>query len=277
MTQYMEKLEAALRKMEAYMITFEDTKTKLEESNVQIQTETMEALENMTAYTKKTLKESSVAIRSETTEALENMTASIKKTLEESSTAIRTETTEALGNMTDYMKALENTKKMLEESNLAIRTETTDRFAALQHNITEMHSQVIVPAVSFNVRKAKNLTPPKHQVMTFELVIQNMGGAYNDDTGIFTAPYDGTYLFGVQVCAKQKKYGDFNLVVDNRENEILVVVDYDEDNAYTSSSGTAVHYLTKGQRVWVVNMYKTELLEAENWCWNQFTGVLIHL
>ena len=251
MTQYMEKLETALGKMEAYINAFEDTKTKLEESNIAIRKDTMEARGNMTDY--------------------------MKQTLEKSNVAIRTETTEALGNMTDYMKALENTKKTLEESNLAIRTETTERLAGLEHNITELHSRAIVPAVSFNVRKAKNLTPPQHQVMTFEHVIQNMGGAYNGDTGIFTAPYDGTYLFGVQVCAKQKKYGDFNLVVDNRENEILVVVDYDEDNAYTSSSGTAVHYLTKGQRVWVVNMYKTELFEQENWCWNQFTGVLIHL
>ena len=183
----------------------------------------------------------------------------------------------ALGKMAAYMDDLENIKKTLEETNVAEQTATSERLAAMEQNITDFESRAIVPTVSFNIRKAKSLTPAQYQVMTFEHVIQNMGGAYNDITGKFTAPYAGTYMFGVQVCAKQRKHGDFNLVVDDRENEILVVVDYDKENAYTSSSGTAVHYLTKGQQVWVVNHYQTELFESEHWCWNQFTGVLIHL
>ena len=251
MTQYMEKLEAALEKMAAYMDTLENTKKALEESNAEIQAEAKASLKNMTSYMKRTFDEYKVAIQSETRETLSNMT--------------------------NAMDTLKSAKTVIEETNNEIRKETMERLAAMEHNITEMRSLAVVPSVSFNVRKAKNLTPVQYQVMTFEHVIQNMGGAYDVDTGVFTALYDGTYLFGVQVCAKQQKYGDFNLVVDNRENEILVVGDYDKENAYTSSSGTAIHHLNKGQRVWVMNNYKTELFESENWCWNQFTGVLINL
>ena len=182
----------------------------------------------------------------------------------------------ALEKMAAYTEACEDAKKTLEETKVAVQRETTERLADMEQNLTEFKSRVIVPTISFNVRKAKILTPAQYQVMTFEHVIQNNGTAYDDMTGIFTAPYDGTYLFAVQVCAKQQKYGDFILVVDDRNNEILVVVDYEKENHYTSTSGTVIHWLAKGQKVWVMNNYQTELYEQDHWCSNQFSGVLIH-
>ena len=179
--------------------------------------------------------------------------------------------------MASYKEVLENTKKTLEETKVAVQRETTERLAAISQNITELQSQVIVPTVSFNVRKAKDLTLDQYQVITFEHVIQNNGRAYDEVTGVFTAPYDGTYLFAVQVCAFRAKDGNFILVVDDRNNEILVVADYEKETSYTSTSGTVVHRLAKGQEVWVMTYtISTLLYEEVHWCSNQFSGVLIH-
>ena len=85
-----------------------------------------------------------------------------------------------------------------------------------------------MPTVSFNVRKAKILAPFRYQVITFEHVIQINGRAYDDVTGVFTAPYNGTYLFAVQVCScNEGEYGYVILVVDDKKKEILVVGDYE--------------------------------------------------
>ena len=182
----------------------------------------------------------------------------------------------ALEKMASYKEDFENTKKTLEETKVALQRETTERLADMTQNITELQSQAIVPTISFNVRKAKVSNPTKYQVIMFEHVIQNNGRAYDEVTGIFTAPYNGTYLFSVQVCAQTRKFGNLILVVDDRNNEILVVVDYEK---YTSSttSGTVVHWLAEGQEVWVMN-YKsaTQLHEEDHLCSNQFSGVLIH-
>ena len=239
MTEYMERMEKALEKMAAYTDAYEDASKKLEETKLSVQRETTERLAVMA----------------------QNITELQSRAIEK---------------MDSYKEDFENTKKTLEETKVALQRETTERLAAISHNITELQSQAIVPTVSFNLRKAKILNPNQFQVITFEHVVQNNGRAYDEVTGVFTAPYDGTYLFSVQVCANTAKYGNFNLVVDDRNNEILVVWGY-EVSTITSTSGTVVHRLTKGQEVWVINNYSSsQLYEQDHYCSNQFSGVLIH-
>ena len=239
MTEYMERMEKALEKMTAYTEAYEDASKKLEETKLSVQRETTERLAVMA----------------------QNITEFQSQALEK---------------MASYKEVLENTKKTLEETKVAVQRETTERLAAISQNITELQSQAIVPTVSFNVRKAKDLTPAMYQVITFEHVIQNNGRAYDEATGVFTAPYDGTYLFAVQVCAYTAKYGNLILVVDDKKNEILIVLGY-EKQTYTSTSGTVAHRLAKGQEVWVMTYTSsTQLRERDHWCSNQFSGVLIH-
>ena len=239
MTEYMERMENALEKMTAYTEAYEDASKKLEETKLSVQRETTERLAVMA----------------------QNITEF---------------QSEAIEKMASYKEVLENTKKTLEETKVAVQRETTERLAAISQNITEFQSQAIVPTISFNVRKAKILNPYQYQVITFEHVIQNKGRAYDEVTGVFTAPYDGTYLFSVQVCAYTAKFGNFVLVVDDKKNQILVVWGYETGN-YTSTSGTVVHRLTKGQKVWVMNYFSsTKLYDVDYMCTNLFSGVLIH-
>ena len=81
----------------------------------------------------------------------------------------------------------------------------------MTQNITEFQSQAIVLTISFNVRKARILAPFRYQVIMFEHVIQNNGRAYDDVTGVFTAPYNRIYLFAVQVSSYKGEYGNVYL------------------------------------------------------------------
>ena len=134
------------------------------------------------------------------------------------------------------------------------------------------------PTVAYNVRDAVQTTPALNDIIRFEKVLLNVGGDYDQKTGIFTVPVNGTYLFGAQVCTRQSKYGWFQIAVDAVDNIILLVVDFDADTQHSSGSGMAVIHLTKGQTVWLQNRHSsTSLFDKENSCWNQFTGVLLHI
>ena len=137
---------------------------------------------------------------------------------------------------------------------------------------------LITPTVAFNVRDAMHNTPAVYDIIRFEKILLNLGGAYDQITGIFTIPVNGTYLFGAQVCTINKKYGWFQIAVDAMDNVILLIVDYEDASKHSSSSGMAVTHLTKGQRVWLQNAYSpTSLYDTDIGCWNQFTGVLLHI
>ena len=114
--------------------------------------------------------------------------------------------------------------------------------------------------------------------MKFQNILLNAGDAYDESSGKFTAPINGTYLFGAQVCPEQKKLGMWHIAVDDLENVILVIADYNENSPFSSSSGTVVVVLVEGQTVFVRNWHSyVELRDSSNACYNQFMGVLVHL
>ncbi|KAJ8321726.1 hypothetical protein KUTeg_000197 [Tegillarca granosa] len=69
------------------------------------------------------------------------------------------------------------------------------------------------PAVSFSAGKAATST--NRGVIKFENVLTNEGSGYNKDTGKFTAPYDGVYLFTWTIITRQKEAVATELYVNN--------------------------------------------------------------
>ena len=52
------------------------------------------------------------------------------------------------------------------------------------------------------------MRPGSGDTIIFPDIILNLGEAYNSDTGVFTAPYGGIYLFTVQLCVDNSKLID---------------------------------------------------------------------
>jgi len=60
--------------------------------------------------------------------------------------------------------------------------------------------------VAFFVGLTENFGPvTEHTDIIFDRVITNVGGAYEQKTGRFTAPYDGVYQFNVIVSAQGRQ------------------------------------------------------------------------
>lgn len=131
------------------------------------------------------------------------------------------------------------------------------------------------PAVLFNVRDMKNKRPAEGTTLLFNIIQQNIGDYYDQDTGIFTAPVNGTYLFSAQICTSDDKWGRVKIVVNGER--VQSITNYNNAASYTTTSGTTVQLLEEGGQVWVIQDYQTgDYKDGSRYGWNQFSGVLIH-
>ena len=106
---------------------------------------------------------------------------------------------------------------------------------------------------------------------------QNIGDAFNQDTGTFTAPVNGTYLLSAQISTSSKKWGAVKIVVNGATAQSIV--NYQYSGSGSSTPGTTVQRLKKGDEIWVQQdpSWDSYYYDHEDYCWNYFSGVLLHL
>ena len=124
----------------------------------------------------------------------------------------------------------------------------------------------------------RNKVPRIGATILFRDVLLNLGEAYNSDTGVFTAPYGGIYLFTVQLCIGHSRYTDYGLVVDGVYRD---VARYDNNYAGVSCHKLTTTVLLKsGNKVWVKVITTTGrnmiLEHSDSNFRTSFSGVLIH-
>ena len=131
-----------------------------------------------------------------------------------------------------------------------------------------------VPTIVFNAHHATTSSPPTGQPVVFSSVISNIGNGYSSSTGKFTAPVNGTYSFTVQLCVTNDHGAYFGLVLDG--TTVTNFHDYNYNGATTSST-TVPLFLKQGQKVWVTPTSGcSDCLYYWSYCWNRFSGSLIH-
>nr|KAG5714760.1 hypothetical protein BaRGS_000248 [Batillaria attramentaria] len=80
-----------------------------------------------------------------------------------------------------------------------LATEITDlnaTIAATQAKIELLQAQVD-RRVSFTAYLSEDVNETRQAVVVFDTIVSNTGHAYDNETGVFTAPYDGDYMFMV--------------------------------------------------------------------------------
>ncbi|KAL4221882.1 hypothetical protein ACF0H5_017934 [Mactra antiquata] len=88
-----------------------------------------------------------------------------------------------------------------------------------------------------------------NQIVPFQLLVTNVGNAYNNNTSVFTAPVDGTYVFHATVMGIDASHMRAYFDVDGTKYSVFYVTSLDQ------SSQMLVINLNAGQAVSVRNDY----------------------
>ncbi|XP_052819491.1 otolin-1-like [Mya arenaria] len=116
-------------------------------------------------------------------------------------------------------------------------------------------------------------------VIVFDQVLTNEGHVYNPNTGIFTTPFDGTYVFHFAVADRHQHQFVGRLLVDGT-NKVAAIADaqYSPHMDIEMQGGNmAVLSLFKGQRVWVEShRWDNQQIESgESDRFSTFSGFLL--
>jgi len=113
-------------------------------------------------------------------------------------------------------------------------------------------------------------------VILFTTIVSNEGGAYDSNTGYFTAPYDGLYQFHVTVCSYQQKDVYVHLVAAG--TALAGTHKYNADTYGTCTSISGVARLSSGDKAWVEGAVTVSggLYGGNSNRWPSFSGMLVH-
>ncbi|XP_060582039.1 heavy metal-binding protein HIP-like [Ruditapes philippinarum] len=144
--------------------------------------------------------------------------------------------------------------------------------------VQDLKDKVVSPNIAFHAKNIKNGSPANGETIVFTDILLNLGESYNTDTGVFTVPLGGIYLFTVQLCIDQSKRIDYGLVVDG----VYMDIARHQDN-YSSVCCfklTTTIPVQSGKKVWVKVISQTSsgqiLFHTDTNYWTSFSGVLIH-
>ncbi|XP_060555888.1 coadhesin-like [Ruditapes philippinarum] len=129
-------------------------------------------------------------------------------------------------------------------------------------------------SVIFNAYSGAQYSPRSGQTMIFSETLWNEGVAYNNSTGIFTAPKVGTYIFYAQMCVPIGIYIYFDIMVESK----VCATTY----GYQSASGhckstQAIVKLMAGEKVFVKlnskqQYYRNSPIRSSPYYRNFFSG-----
>ncbi|KAL4227203.1 hypothetical protein ACF0H5_012649 [Mactra antiquata] len=109
------------------------------------------------------------------------------------------------------------------------------------------------PNIAFRSALGNTVNAMNHgSSVVFDIVGLNNGNAYDSDTGKFTAPVNGVYLFSMKIGNPTSKPGNFALVKASSHGKKFLEYAFGGHTSGWSMGGTTtVTQLVKGDSVWV--------------------------
>ena len=131
-------------------------------------------------------------------------------------------------------------------------SETTCLYAGTNWFLSDFSCQV-VPTVAFMAQLSTSVAnPPKGQVVIFDQVETNTGGAYNASKGVFTAPVSGTYNFNVIASAPPVAGSHWlHLFIMKNKAQVGYVFLDDNDSYWVRRSTDVSVHMEQGDNIWV--------------------------
>ncbi|XP_063062290.1 complement C1q-like protein 2 [Engraulis encrasicolus] len=101
------------------------------------------------------------------------------------------------------------------------------------------------------------------KTVTYPVVFANAGGAYNPQTGVFTAPVKGVYFFTFSGHSLTSKAMGLQLM-KNGEPVVMIYNHIDEPGRYIAASNAMNLELEKGDSVYVKLLKNTWMVDNNN-------------
>ena len=105
--------------------------------------------------------------------------------------------------------------------------------------------------MAFTATVTQAMTSQNGQTLVFPHIITNLGGGYNRNTGVFTAPRYGVYVFFSRITAAMNPSDMVFEFILNASAKTRNLVFGRSANPYRTSSNSIVLQLTHGDRVWI--------------------------
>jgi hypothetical protein len=135
----------------------------------------------------------------------------------------------------------------------------------------------VTPTVAFKARLNVNTAVVGGQTIVFPIIIFKEGDPYNPNTGQFTAPISGVYMFSLAFCVFPKKQLVVSIMVEGKRYTTSL---FEGDDSYGCSSADTVAIVTAGQKVFVEvisgGSTGTIINQDNSFRWNTFSGALIN-
>ena len=110
-----------------------------------------------------------------------------------------------------------------------------------------------------------------NQAIVFGTVLTNIGHHYNNSTGVFYIPRDGTYMLSVHILSEPNNYIETELVVNG--HPLAEIFSGGKFNG--PGSNLVIAHLTQGDNVWT-RLHSAESSNmAVHCCWSTFSGYLL--
>ncbi|XP_045168767.2 caprin-2-like [Mercenaria mercenaria] len=169
--------------------------------------------------------------------------------------------------------AVKNMKNEMNQARSSV-AKTVEEFNRLKENSAEenlKNSKVnIRPA--FTARLSAHIEKlGKNQPIIFDNIVTNIGQAYSETSGKFTAPKDGVYYFIATVLS----FSGQQLRTEIVRNGQFMVKMYSYDKAHEQGTSGVVLHLNASDEVWVRHYMGTEGENVYGYHWSTFSGFQI--
>ncbi|XP_033019361.1 caprin-2 isoform X10 [Lacerta agilis] len=127
---------------------------------------------------------------------------------------------------------------------------------------------------AFSATRTSNFTPGTlDQPITFDLLLHNLGEAFNIHLGRFSCPVNGTYVFFFNML---KLAVNVPLYVNLMKNEEILVSAYANDGApdHETASNHAVLQLFQGDQIWL-RLHRGAIY-GSSWKYSTFSGFVLY-
>ncbi|XP_052819804.1 EMILIN-2-like [Mya arenaria] len=171
-----------------------------------------------------------------------------------------------------------------QESNQVVLQEHEKEITAIQKENKELKEH-LVDAVShigkqgdppnkvlFKARQLKDTAPKSGGTLIFKEVLTNVGGGYDNSTGVFTSPADGVFLYTIHLCISTNKYCNYAIMVDGIKHTKGSIKNDNWGDCITAES---IAIVKSGSRVRVENYGNAGFYDNEN-SFNHFSGIMIY-